>query len=91
MTALSFSDATRWGIGIVAALVIQTFAIGWYLASLDAQVRSNSEEIDALKSGATVYLTRAQLEDILGGRDQRLLNIESSVGRIEKKLDTYFK
>jgi hypothetical protein len=87
---MQFTDATRWGIGIIIALALQTFGGGWYLATLASQVQRNSDEITALKTGAAVYLTRAQLEDILGGRDQRLTNIESAVNRIERKFDQAF-
>ena len=84
---MSLNESTRWGVGILAALALQTFSVGWYLATLNAQVNQNSQAISELRTGATVYLTREQLEDILGARDQRLSNIEGSVSRIEKKLD----
>ncbi len=85
------SETTRWGIGIIIMLLMQTFGIGWYLAALDAQVQQNSSEIGTLKSGAAVYLTRQQLEDILGGRDAETRALKDAVLRMESKIDRYFQ
>ena len=83
----NLTDTQRWGIALLLAILTQTLGIVWFASGLVKQVEQNTAEISTLKSGATVYLTRQQLEDILGGRDQRLSNIEASVSRIETKID----
>ena len=84
-------NTTWWGRGISLALIIQIVAIIWYGAQLDAQVKQNTDDIASLASridnNATVSISREQLEDILGSRDQQLDNLESAIIRMEQKIN----
>lgn len=83
-------DTAKWGLGIILVILGQTFAGGWYLATLSAQVQQNKTIIAGLQSRESQYITRAQIEDILGGRDQRLTSIENTLDRLEAKFDKTF-
>lgn len=86
----NLSETAKWGIGLGITILLQTFAVGWFVSGLSSQVERNVQDISNLKSGAAVYLTREQLEDILGARDQKLVNIENAVTRLETKFDSVF-
>lgn len=77
----------RWSVGILITLFLQTATAVWWASGISKQVEQNKAEIASLRSGAAVILTRDQLDDILGVRDARLDNIESSIRRVEAKLD----
>ena len=64
-------------------------AVSW--GALFVKVNRNTEDISALSNTANVSISRDQLDDILGSRDQRLTNIEASISRIETKLDRVIK
>lgn len=87
---MTLTDSQRWGLGVIIALILQTFGYGYYMATQAAKIEQARVDIVEIKSGATFFLTRAQLEDILGGRDQRLSNIEATMLRLEKKFDQTF-
>lgn len=87
------SATTRWGIGIIITIIIQSAGAIWFIAGLNAKTietakiaGQNSEAIKSLQQGASVILTRDQLDDILGSRDARLDSIEKTLVRIESKL-----
>lgn len=90
-TAKEMSATARWGFGILIALFIQTGGFIWWQSSWQAtttaQINQNAKDINSLKQGAAVILTREQLDDILQSRDIRLDNIEKSMTRIEQKID----
>ena len=75
------------GLGIICAIVLQTVAVAWYFAQQDATIRQHSEAIAKLESGTSVYISRDQLDDLLGARDEKTANIEKTLIRIELKLD----
>lgn len=87
---MNLTETQRWGLGIVILLLGQICGTVWYASSLAAQVDQNTREIAALKTNAVAFITRSQLEDVLGGRDQRLTNIEAGVTRLEAKFDRTF-
>lgn len=86
-TDREISATARWGIGIILALFIQTAGAIWWASDISSRVYQNEVEITQLRNGASVILTREQLNDILGIRDTRLDNIESSIKRMEDKID----
>lgn len=77
----------RWALYIIIAIVLQTIAVAWYFAQQDATIRQHSLAISKLESGSSVYISREQLDDLLGARDEKTANIEKSLLRIEGKLD----
>lgn len=77
----------RWGIGIILTILCQSAAFVWYIAHLDSVVTQHTEAIAKLESGTSVYISRDQLDDLLGARDEKTANIEKSLLRIESKLD----
>ncbi|MDQ0316394.1 hypothetical protein [Amorphus orientalis] len=81
----------RWERFITFALIAQTVAAIWYAAQLDAQVKQNAADIatlsERLDSSYSVSISREQLEDILGSRDAKLDSLETTVARIEQKID----
>ena len=92
------SATSKWAIGILLGLALQTGGFVWWFSSWSANVDSqlietrkiaeaNQSDVSALKQGASVILSREQLDDILSSRDIRITNIERTVERIEKKLD----
>jgi hypothetical protein len=85
------TNTTRWGVGLLIGLLIQTAGMVWWAAQLDAQVESNTADIQSLDTkldnSAAVTISREQIEDLLGARDQRLKNVEDTTQRIERKLD----
>lgn len=94
------SATTRWGVGIIITIILQSAGVVWFIAGLNAKAieteriaRENSVSIKSLQQGASVIMTRDQLNDILGSRDARLDNIEkrqeymqNTLNRIESKL-----
>lgn len=88
-------DTTRkWAIGIIITVSIWCVGILWKASAIVEQVQQNTEdiarqsrEIDELKNGVSIIITRDQLDDILLVRDTRLDNFEKSMGKIELKLD----
>jgi hypothetical protein len=76
---------------IVAGFVVGAiaFAIAW--GTLQQRVAANEETLNDLKDTTPAYLTREQVQDLLGARDQRLSNIEEATKRIEGKLDQLTK
>lgn len=88
-------DTTRkWAVGIIITISIWCIGILWKASALVEQVKQNTEditrqgkEIDELKNGVSIIITRDQLDDILLVRDTRLDNFEKSMGKIEAKLD----
>ena len=74
-----------WKIVAGFILAVITFAVGWGM--LQQKVENNTKVISALQNTSSIYLTRQQVEDLLGGRDQRLTAIESTASRIEAKVD----
>lgn len=77
----------RWGIGIMMMLLTQAVAVVWYLAGVDSVVAQNTRDIQELQNGSSVYISRDQLDDLLGARDEKTSNIEKTLIRIETKLD----
>lgn len=73
---------------IVGGLVVAGLGVAVAWGMLNARVAQNTVDIVSLEQSAAVFLSRDQVEDLLGGRDQRLNNIEQSLMRIEKKLDS---
>jgi len=73
---------------IVGGLVVAGLGVAVAWGMLNARVAQNTEDIGMLEQSAAVFLSREQVEDLLGGRDQRLNNIEQSLLRIEKKIDS---
>lgn len=86
-TRTEINTTVRWGIGIILAIFAQTGAGIWYFSQLDATVEQHSTDIKNLQSGTSVYISRDQLDDLLGARDEKTANIEKSLLRIEGKLD----
>ena len=90
-TAKEIDATAKWGKIISAGLVIQFFGFVWYAAQLDAQVKQNAADIatlsERLDSSYSVSISREQLEDILGSRDAKLDSLETTVARIEQKID----
>lgn len=93
ITNKEISTTTRWGIGIIIAIISQSMAFVWFLSDLNSKAvetdkiaRMNAQSIASLQQGASVILTREQLDDILSSRDARLDNIERALVRIEGKL-----
>lgn len=87
------SATTRWGIGIIITILFQSAGIVWFVAGLNAKAieteklaKENAVSIKSLQQGASVIMTRQQLDDILSPRDTRLDNIEKTLIRIESKL-----
>ena len=76
---------------IVGGLVVAALGVAVAWGSLYTRVDKTEQDVMKLEQTAAVFLSRDQVEDILGGRDQRLSNIEASIMRIEKKLDTLKK
>lgn len=72
---------------IVGGLVVAAIGVAVAWGMLNTRVDQAESDIVKLEQSAAVFLSRDQVEDLLGGRDQRLNNIEASLGRIEKKLD----
>ena len=70
--------------GFIVTGIIAAISVG----ALYNRVGQNEQDISALDQSAAVFITRENVEDILGVRDNRLDNIEASLMRIEKKLDT---
>ena len=92
-TQREISTTTRWGVGIMLTILIQSGTAIWFLSGLNSQsnqnalvAQENSISIKNLQQGAAVILTREQLDDILSSRDIRLDNIETTLKRIESKL-----
>ena len=81
------ATTVRWGIGIILAIILQTITVAWYFAQQDATIQQHSLAISKLESGTSVYISRDQLDDLLGARDEKTANIEKSLYRIESKLD----
>jgi hypothetical protein len=85
------SATRRWAIGIILTILIQTAGGVWYIASVVAQVQSNTYRIQRIEHdmerSVAIIVNRSQLEDILGVRDQRLHNLEQGMGRIERTLE----
>jgi predicted RND superfamily exporter protein len=77
----------NWSASIMITIVLQTLGFVWYAAQLDQQVKQHTAQIAELKSDTGVLISREQLNDLLGGRDQKITNIESALIRIEKKID----
>lgn len=71
----------------IIAIILQTVTVAWYFAQQDATIRQHGIEIAKLQSGVSVYISRDQLNDLLGARDEKTANIERSLSRIEGKLD----
>lgn len=86
-TKAEINTTRRWGIGIFLAIVTQSVAVIWYFAHVDSAVAQNTKDIQELQNGSSVYISREQLNDLLGARDEKTLNIEKSLLRIELKLD----
>ena len=93
------SATKRWGIIIVFGLLTQTGGMIYWFSSWSTQVRltqeqqavvisANTSAIEQLKTNAPVVITREQLNDILASRDARIDDIDTSMTRIETKLDT---
>lgn len=72
---------------IIGGLVVAALGIAVAWGMLNARVDQAEQNITNLEQSAAVFLTRTNVEDLLGARDQRLTNIEASLQRIEKKLD----
>jgi len=75
----------------VLAILIQTVALVWFAATLNAQVQQQDAAIKELKDSQVVPLTRQQLDDILLTRDTRIGNIETALTRIESSLNQALK
>jgi len=78
-----------WKMALFFVLSMVAFAVAW--GSLVTKVDTNTENIKELQQGSLAYLTRQQVDDLLGVRDEKLSNIESGIMRLEKKLDNLFK
>lgn len=76
-----------WGASIIITIVLQTFGFIWYVAQLDAEIKQHTLQIRELKDNTNILISREQLNDLLGGRDQKISNIESAISRIERKID----
>lgn len=81
------SVVVKWNAAILITLVIYGITTIWWLAKLDARVEQHAVEINEIKQGSSVLISREQLTDLLSGRDERLSGIEKSVTRIEQKID----
>lgn len=72
---------------LIGGLLLAAFGVAVTWGMLNERVNQAENNITALESSASVFLSRQDVEDLLGGRDQRLNNIEATLMRIEKKLD----
>jgi len=81
------ATTVRWGVGIILTIFIQTMTFVWYFAQIDSLVKQHTVQILELKNGTSVYISREQLDDLLGSRDEKTANIEKTLIRIEGKLD----
>lgn len=86
-TEKEINTTRRWGIAISLTIITQTLGFVWYFAQVDSTVTQNTRDIEKLQNGSSVYISREQLDDLLGARDEKTLNIEKSLLRIEGKLD----
>ncbi len=77
----------HWNAAIILTLIVYGVGFTWYLAKLDAKVDQTIGDINKLQSTSSVLISRDQLEDILGGRDEKIDNIENKLVSIEEKLD----
>ena len=81
------ATTVRWGIGIIVAIIMQTITVAWYFAQQDATIQQHTSAISKLENSTSFYISREQLDDLLGARDEKTANIERSLNRIESKLD----
>ena len=81
------SNTSRWAIGLMLTIVLQSATIVWWASQLNAKVEENAGDIAELKNGALLLISRDQLNDILRVRDTRLDTLTQSMQRIEQKLD----
>lgn len=72
---------------IVAGFILAALGVAVTWGMLNERVNQAENNITALETSSSVFLSRQDVEDLLGGRDQRLNNIEATLMRIEKKLD----
>lgn len=72
---------------VLAGFILAGLGVAVSWGMLNARVNQAEKDITTLEQSAAVFLSRQDVEDLLGGRDQRLNNIEQSLMRIEKKLD----
>lgn len=97
---LEASPTTRLKLNITVLLflIVQTSAAVWWAATATADIKAVKEKVDALdvqiNSGTSVYLTREQINDILGVRDEQIRTLQRDVTdiknasvRTELKLD----
>ena len=83
----------KWGAGIIITILLQTLMFVWWSATTVADLKSatqrNAEDIAILQSNMPA-LTRQNVEDLLLVRDTRIDSIQSTVGRLEQKIDRAF-
>lgn len=81
----------RVGATMVIALLVQTAGVVWWAATVDAKIDTNEQAISSLSARIEkadgIIISREQLEDILGVRDQRLDRLEKTTQNIEHKID----
>lgn len=94
MTKREINTTRRWGLSLFFAILVQTIGIVWWAADLSKQVEFNTFDIVEIRKEQRVYLTREQIEDIFGSRDQQIASLQTNVAgiqaaliRIEDKLD----
>lgn len=75
----------------VVALLVQFGGMVWWAAQMQARVDTQGIEIrhihEQVDSGMAVYLTRQEVDDILGARDAEIKAIKEYLVRIDAKLD----
>ncbi len=71
---------------LAAGSIVIVVAVGWGVHQ--EKVSNNEKDIAELRQSAAVFMTRTDIEDLLGGRDARLDSIEKSLDRIERSLGT---
>lgn len=81
------STTVRWGVGIILTILVQTIGFVWYLSQRDALLDQHTQDIAELQSGTSIYISRSQLDDILGGTQVEIKGLKDSLLRIETKLD----
>ena len=78
-TQREISATTRWGVGMVAAMLMQACAIFFWAATMQAHVDQNSKDITSLQS--KVESINDDIRNILVGIEQ----VKARLGIVEEK------
>lgn len=86
------SVGKRYGINVATFVMVGLQLVGFtaWLVTMNSDVKSAKNDIATIKAqideGSATYLTRKQVDDILGKYDQRIAGVESSVVELKTEV-----